>query len=217
MKLQKEEQKRKSIEAELAALRSQMNPHFIFNSLNAIQDFIFQHKTEEANEYLAKFAKLIRAVLHQSRKKTVSINEECELLKTYLELESLRFNHSFDWEIISGEELEGDELMIPSMLLQPVVENSIRHGFKNLQRRGILKIHFKKESQGICCEITDNGTGRVAEKNDKGSSLAMSIIQERIEILNQSLQRPCTMEVVDLINAGTRCGLKTVFRFPASI
>ncbi|MGB3077121.1 MAG: histidine kinase, partial [Chitinophagales bacterium] len=123
MKLLKEEQKRKSIEAELAALRSQMNPHFIFNSLNAIQDFIFQHKTEEANEYLAKFAKLIRAVLHQSRKKSVTVEEECELLKTYLEFESLRFNNSFDWEIFTDQQLEINEVMIPSMLLQPLVEN----------------------------------------------------------------------------------------------
>ncbi len=217
LKLQKEEQKRKSIEAELAALRSQMNPHFIFNSLNAIQDFIFQHKTEEANEYLAKFAKLIRAVLQQSRKKTVTVDEECELLKTYLELESLRFNHSFDWEIITGSEMDTDELMIPSMLLQPVVENSIRHGFKNLQRKGKLSIRFKKEGDDICCEITDNGTGRVTEKNGKGSSLAMSIIEERIKILNQSLQWPCTMEVFDLHDGGNPAGLKTVFRFPLSI
>ncbi|MBK9731319.1 MAG: histidine kinase [Chitinophagaceae bacterium] len=126
-----------------------MNPHFIFNSLNAIQDFIFQHKTEEANEYLAKFAKLIRAVLHQSRKKSVTVEEECELLKTYLELESLRFNNSFDWEIFTDQQLEINEVMIPSMLLQPVVENSIKHGFKNLERKGMLKISFKKKSMAF--------------------------------------------------------------------
>jgi len=217
MHVKEEEQKRKSVEAELAALRAQMNPHFIFNSLNAIQDFIFQHKTEEANEYLAKFARLIRAILNQSRKQFVSIEEECELLKMYLELESLRFNHAFEWEMKMGNEIISSETMIPSMLLQPVVENSIKHGFKNLKRKGLLKISFEKENGFIRCEIADNGIGRSAEKNTEENSLALSITRERLAILNQSLHHPCTMEVTDLFDNGEAKGLRTVFRFPVNI
>lgn len=216
-RVNEEEQKRKSVEAELAALRAQMNPHFIFNSLNAIQDFIFQHKTEEANEYLTKFAKLIRAILNQSRKKFVTIDEECELLQMYLELESLRFNQAFVWEMKMGKEIIFSEMMIPSMLLQPVVENSIKHGFKNLKQKGFLKISFEKENGFIRCEVEDNGMGRAAAQHADGNSLALSITQERLTILNQSLDQWCTMEVIDLFNDGLAVGLKTVFRFPANI
>ena len=215
--VKKEEQKRKSAEAELVALRSQMNPHFIFNSLNAIQDFIFQHQTEEANEYLSKFAKLIRAILNQSRKKFVTIEEECELLKMYLELESLRFDHSFDWEMRIGKEISPGEMLIPSMLLQPLVENSIKHGFKNLKRKGILKVGFRREKGFIRCEVEDNGGGRSFDKLKDGHSLALSITHERMVMLNQSLNKPCKMEVIDLFNNGEKAGLKTVFLFPLDI
>jgi hypothetical protein len=216
-KINKEEQKRKSVEAELAALRSQMNPHFIFNSLNAIQDFIFQHKTEEANEYLSKFAKLIRAILNQSRKQFATIEEECDLLRMYLELESLRFNNAFEWEMKIGDGIIASEMLIPSMLLQPVVENSIKHGFKNLKRKGLLRISFEKENGFIRCEVEDNGIGRSGEKNMDGKSHALSITTERLIILNHSLQLPCTMEVTDILNNGEMAGLKTVFRFPENI
>lgn len=216
MQLKKEEAHRKAIELELAALRLQMNPHFIFNSLNAIQDFIFQHKTEEANEYLSKFAKLMRAVLQQSRKKSVTIEEECDLLSTYLELESLRFNHSFAWEFEVAETVDIREMTIPSMLLQPVLENSVRHGFKNLARKGFVKITFTKEGDSIYCEITDNGHGRCAEKEQRNGSLSLSIINERLAMLNQSLQQPCTLQVHDLFDEGRPAGLKTVFSFPAA-
>ncbi|HUM48332.1 MAG TPA: histidine kinase, partial [Chitinophagales bacterium] len=216
-RLDKEKQKRKAVEAELAALRSQMNPHFIFNSLNAIQDFIFQHKTEEANEYLTKFARLIRAILNQSRKPFASIEEECDLLKMYLELESLRFNHAFCWEIRVGNEIVASEVMIPSMLLQPVAENSIKHGFKNAKRKGMLKICFEKEDDFIRCEVHDNGNGRKAAQHSNANSLALSITQERLDMLNQSLHQPCTMEVTDLFEDNVPAGLKTVFRFPLDV
>ena len=217
MRIREEEQKRKSAESELAALRSQMNPHFIFNSLNAIQDFIFQRKTEEANEYLSKFARLIRAILNQTRKKFVTIEEECELLKMYLELESLRFNHAFGWEIKVSNEIISSEMLIPSMILQPVVENSIKHGFRNLKRKGLLKISFEKENGVIRCEVEDNGTGRLTSKDADVDVHALSITQERLARLNQSLREPCTMEMIDLFNEEGMAGLKTIFRFPSNI
>jgi ligand-binding sensor domain-containing protein len=216
VKLSKEQQERKTVEGELAALRSQMNPHFIFNSLNAIQDFIFQHKTEEANEYLTKFARLMRAILNQSRKQFASIEEECELLSMYLELEALRFNHAFSWEFKIGKGIITSEMMIPSMLLQPVVENSIKHAFRNLKRKGLLIISFESEPGTIRCEVQDNGSGRSATGSN-GNSLALSITQERLAMLNQSMQQSCTMEVTDLFDEGIPAGLKTVFRFPAGI
>ncbi len=215
-KLKKEQQERKAAEGELAALRSQMNPHFIYNSLNAIQDFIFQHKTEEANEYLTKFARLMRAILNQSRKQFASIEEECELLRMYLELEALRFNHSFCWEFRIGKGINTSETMIPSMLLQPVVENSIKHGFRNLKRKGLLIIRFEAEPGIIRCEVQDNGIGR-GVTGSNGNSLALSITQERLGMLNQSMHQSCTMEVTDLVAEGLPAGLKTVFRFPAGI
>lgn len=216
LKLQKEEQKRKAVEAELAALRSQMNPHFIFNSLNAIQDFIFQHKTEEANEYLTKFARMMRAILNQSRKQFVSIEEEADLLRMYLELESLRFNQAFSWTLEVDTNLITSEMMIPSMILQPVVENSIKHGFRNLQRKGILSVSFSVSDGMICCEVQDNGCGRKPESESNVNSHALLITNERLEIFNQSMQQPCTMQVIDLFETGVPAGLKTVFRFPVT-
>lgn len=216
LKLQKEEQKRKAVEAELAALRSQMNPHFIFNSLNAIQDFIFQHKTEEANEYLTKFARLMRAILNQSRKQFVTIEEEADLLRMYLELETLRFNQSFSWTLEVDKNIIASEMMIPSMILQPVVENSIKHGFRNLQRKGILSVSFRVSEGMIYCEVQDNGCGRKPASESNGNSHALGITKERLEIFNQSMLQACTMEVIDLIDMGVPAGLKTIFRFPAN-
>jgi ligand-binding sensor domain-containing protein len=217
MKMNEEARKRKSVEAELSALRSQMNPHFIFNSLNAIQDFIFQHKTEEANEYLSKFARLIRAILNQSRKQLATIEEECDLLRMYLELECLRFHREFTWDVKIGPGITPSEMHVPSMLLQPVVENSIKHGFRNLKREGFLKISFERENGCIRCEVEDNGMGRQDQKNGNEISLGLSITRERLVILNQSLHEPCTMEVIDLMNNESPAGLKTIFRFPVKM
>lgn len=212
----REAMKRKSVESELAALRSQMNPHFVFNSLNAIQDFIMSHKTEEANEYLAKFAKLMRAILNHSRMAFVSIEEECDLLNTYLELEALRFNQAFDWTITQGKGIVPADDEIPGMLLQPVVENSVRHGFRSLERKGHLSICFEKEDGYIRCEVQDNGHGRIQGTQRDGQSHALILIHERLNLLNQSAGRPSVMEVCDVVEKGEIRGVRTVFKFAVS-
>ena len=164
--LRKEEQERSSIqqklnELEQMALRAQMNPHFIFNCLNSIQNFIITSDLEATNWYLSEFAHLIRQTLDNSEKSTISITNEIKYLKRYLELETMRFGHSFEYTIEVDEELDCDLVSIPTMILQPYVENSIRHGIRYRETGGgRIDIKFKKSTEGFICIIQDNGIGR---------------------------------------------------------
>ncbi len=193
---------------ELKALRSQMNPHFVFNSLNSIQHYIFNSKSDEAVKYLNKFAKLMRVILNNSDKPTVAIEDDLEALKLYLELEQMRFEDKFEYTFVVDENVDLDYDIMPPMLLQPYVENAILHGLTPRKDKGLLTITIKNEGHFIVCTITDNGIGRkrAAEikrtmPGSKHKSLGMKITEERLRILNEISQSKHSVNIIDLVNA----------------
>jgi LytS/YehU family sensor histidine kinase len=196
-RFRKEAQIRKLRELELTAIRSQMNPHFLFNCLNSVQNLVQQNKGCEAHLYLSDFAGLIRKVLQNSEKEEVSLAEELEMTEQYLNLEKLRFD--FDFTIFVDKGIDTNNTMVPSMLLQPFAENAVIHGLQNKPENRELKIEVKKG--GGRGEGKEEGKGQelAAEKNGKGTKL----IKERLEILQQKQGEKYSLETIDL-NEGTR-------------
>ncbi|HVT85799.1 MAG TPA: histidine kinase [Chitinophagaceae bacterium] len=180
---------KKLAEMELKALRAQMNPHFIFNILNSIQYFIIHNENEEAQIYMSKFAKLVRLTLDNSRSTFISLADELSLLKLYIDLEKIRFEDRFDYRIDVDDDVNINSIKIPNMLLQPYVENSIKHGFKSRQTKYFLNISVSKKDDKITCTITDNGIGREkaalisSTELEKHASTGTIIVEEKIEAL----------------------------------
>jgi hypothetical protein len=203
-------QERELTKMELKAIRSQMNPHFIFNSMNAIQNLVLSEETEFANEYLTKFSLLMRWTLNYSRKNEISIKEEIEFLDTYLELEMLRFKNNFDYEMIVDEKVDTSFHMIPPFFLQPMIENAIIHGIAPLMKGGFIQIKFMIENNILEIHIEDNGIGRKksAEINriKKHTSTGLVNIQDRIDIINQVENRNIRMKIVDLYDGTEALG-----------
>ncbi|WP_162304463.1 sensor histidine kinase [Maribellus luteus] len=199
----KEQRERRLRELELTAIRSQMNPHFLFNSLNSVQNLVQKNMGREAHLYLADFAGLIRKVLNNSEKEEVSLAEELEMTEQYLRLEQLRFDFDYSMEIDS--EIDVHNTLVPSMLLQPFVENAIVHGLQNKTSDRKLKITMKRRDSEIKIEIEDNGVGREAAKelsktkNGKGTKL----ISERLQLLKEKQGEKYLLETIDLPE-GTR-------------
>lgn len=155
-------------EAEMKALRSQMNPHFIFNSLNSIQKYIWENKQENASEYLTKFARLMRSVLENSGSKMVTLESELTALKLYVELEHRRSNNKFDYQVNVSDCLDITAILVPPLILQPYVENAIWHGLLPKEERGNLSIHILPDTDDyLQCIIEDNGVGRQARGKAK--------------------------------------------------
>ncbi len=211
-------------ETEMKALRAQMNPHFIFNSLNSIQKYILKNEHIEASQYLTKFSRLIRLILDQSNQNTILLSSELDLLKLYLEMESLRFDNTFDYSITAEASLAVDTTEIPSMLVQPYVENAIWHGLLHLPvgERGVLQIHFSATSDGsIKILIDDNGVGREKAREWKSKqvlkkkSYGMQIAEDRIAVINRMQHIHATCEVVDKKNAdGSAAGTSVILVIP---
>lgn len=181
---------RKISELTQANLRQQMNPHFIFNTLNSIQYFMFQHDKLATNSYLTKFSSLMRKVLENSQHTSVPLRDELDALTLYLELESLRFKDKFEYVLTVDEEIDPLLYKVPTMLMQPYVENSICHGLKHLEGKGSVKIDIKLGNGILICTIEDNGIGREAAReidNAKGAkhnSLGMRITNSRLDLVN---------------------------------
>lgn len=208
-------------ELELKALRSQMNPHFTFNTMNAIQNFISNNSGEEAQAYLGKFARLMRMILENSHQKTIAIEGEIELLRIYLDLEALRFQRPFTYQISLEEDIEADFDMIPPMLLQPYLENAIWHGFSSREGQGHIDIHFARQSNQMVCTIQDNGIGRKASAAGKSpnrsghKSMGMSITHERLEAIQSDTGKPASAIIEDLQDeAGNALGTRVILRLP---
>ncbi len=208
-------------ELQLAALRSQMNPHFIFNSLNSIQKYIWENKQEDANEYLTKFAKLMRLILEHSSKKLITLDEELTALKLYLELEHRRCNNKFDYSITIDDTIEKERIIMPPLLIQPHVENAIWHGLLQKETRGKLQVNIKLLQTGIIeCLVEDDGIGREAsykinaKKHHKHNPMATSIVQERLKTSN-TLGYAGNIEIIDLHNKNNEpTGTKVIFHIP---
>jgi len=173
-------------EIRMVALRGQMNPHFIFNSLNSIQHFITTRDKEEALNYLSKFSKLIRKILENSRQNTVSISNELELLELYIQLEQLRFSNKFDYHIAVDEKIDLENTEIPPLLIQPYIENAILHGLINKNDKGDLWLSLERNNGLLICKIEDNGIGRARSqeieqgKVSRHKSLGIKVTEERI-------------------------------------
>ncbi|MDH7914231.1 tetratricopeptide repeat protein [Winogradskyella sp. SYSU M77433] len=185
-------------DTELKALRSQMNPHFIFNSLNSIGDYILKNDTQAASDYLSKFAKLMRMTLENSEKKEILLSEDITLLKTYMDIERKRFNNKFNYTIDIETSLDPDDILVPPMILQPFIENSIIHGLA-LKDEGHITISFKAQNNMLICSVDDNGIGR--EKSSSSSthkkSLGMAITKSRIEIINKIKNTKGDIKIID--------------------
>lgn len=216
------ELERKLVEYQLKALRAQMNPHFIFNSLNSILLFMFDHDIDAAHLYLTKFSRLMRSTLEHSKSESVPLAEELEALAWYLDLEALRLDNSFTYTINVAPEINIGEVLIPPMLIQPYAENAIKHGLKAVGPGGVLSIDIRLEGEWIICSITDNGVGR--KKADKETSVGrihrsrgMEVTKERLEILS-SLGRQCYgLDVMDLTgDEGIPLGTRVDIRIPTS-
>ena len=196
---------KKIVELELRTLQLQMNPHFIFNALNSIQSYVMTHDAITANSYLSKFANLIRMFLDSSRSKYISLHEEIKLLNIYIEMESLRFEDKFDYSIIVGPEVN-KYIEIPTMILQPFVENAINHGLRYKRVKGILKIHFYYENDFLICKMEDNGVGRkiakeIQSKTRKGyKSQGLKITAERLVTYNKINESNIGFSINDLHN-----------------
>ena len=177
---------RNMLELKAEALQSQVNPHFIFNSLNSIQSFLSENDQRSAEIYLARFGKLIRRILEHSRQKTVTITNEVSLLENYLEMEKLRFKERFDYTLEVEAELEADELHLPPMLLQPLIENAILHGILPKKGNGSVSIKFFSSDDDLICRIEDDGLGReraAALRPERyHPSRGLEITKERISI-----------------------------------
>lgn len=189
---------RQSKALELVALRTQMNPHFLFNSLNSIKLFILENEIEISARYLSKFSKLVRLVLENSNKNLISLEEEIEATAYYLELEQIRFKGKFSFEIIN----ETDGLTeLPPLVLQPYIENAIWHGIMPLNGEGKISIFAHETDEGICLQIQDNGIGRKKsaelKKESKKQSMGMEITQQRIQSLYEILGVQPKIEIID--------------------
>jgi len=199
-------------------LRSQMNPHFIFNSLVAIQSFILKSKPEEGAMYLSKFASLIRLVLQHSRTEYVPIEKEIEALRYYLDLQKLRYDNSFQYEIFEDDTIFSEYYLIPPMLAQPFIENAIEHGIAPLQKQGLIKIFFeRKNDQHLEFRVEDNGVGfnRNKEEDSVHYSLATKITKERLTILNRNKRKKIKLEVKERKNTFSEIeGVTTIFNIP---
>lgn len=201
------------METEMKALRSQMNPHFIFNSLNSISDYISKNNIPEADRYLSKFAKLMRLILENSEQKEVLLEDDLKALELYMQLEALRLNHKFDFTIDVDASIDASSTLVPPLMLQPFVENSIWHGIAKKEGKGQINIAVKKfENDMINCIVEDNGVGRLAgrsENDDQKKSLGMKITQSRIDVLNKLNNARASIELSDLAQ-----GLKVEVKLP---
>lgn len=205
----------------LTALRSQMNPHFFFNALNTIQAYIFRNDKHQAAAYLAKFSKLTRLILEQSAMDQHSLSEEVTALHLYLELEKMRFEEDFEFQISLDPVLEQDMIQVPAMLLQPYVENAVKHGLLHKTGEKRVEVHFAPEHQDLLVRIEDNGIGRkrameLRQNMANGHrSFATEATARRLEVLNKSRKNPLTVHTIDKSDPeGRPLGTTVLLRLP---
>lgn len=216
-KLERQQLKSNLIETELKAMRSQMNPHFIFNSLNSIQDLILQEDTDASYDYIVLFSNLVRNTLHYSNENFISLEKEIAFLETYLKLEELRFDDSFTYKI---ERNDLKDISVPSLILQPFVENAIIHGLFHKEGRKLLEIGFGKSGAFIHCTIKDNGIGRENAKSikirqgSKHKSFALTSIEKRLEILKNKYGNEVGYSINDLQSKNESIGTEVTIVLP---
>lgn len=202
-------------------LLQQMNPHFLFNTLNSIQYYMFRNDKVASNNYMNKFAKLMRMVLENSQNASISIDEEIKALKLYLELEVIRFKDKFKWAIHIDEEIDTLTFKIPTMLIQPYVENAITHGIRHKEGKGQIDINLIQTNGHIKCTVQDDGIGRKEaeminiERNGEHNSLGTRITESRLKLVNSLYGKEMKVEYTDLYDANNKpCGTKVEIYIP---
>jgi len=209
-------------QTEMAALRSQMNPHFIFNCLNSIQYFTAQNDAEKASDYLTKFSRLIRLVLENSKSERVTLANELETLRLYIEMEAMRFQQKVHYVIEVAETIDTDSIQMPPLLLQPFVENAIWHGLMHKEEGGTVHIAVQQPAEHLLhVEITDDGVGRQkateykSKSATRNKSFGMKMTAERIELINQLYHTQTQVAIIDLVDTrGQATGTKIVVEIP---
>jgi hypothetical protein len=209
-------------ETELHALRAQMNPHFVFNAINSVQYFITRNDPESSQKYLAKFARLIRYVVDNSSLSLIPLKTELEAINLYLELESLRFEKKFNYVLTIDKKIDTNYIHIPSMIVQPYIENAIWHGLMHKKESGSIIISLELINNNLKCVIEDDGIGRKRSAEIKSGSaghksLGMKLTKERLEIINQINNTNLSVEIHDLYDEsgfgkGTRVELNIPLR-----
>ncbi|MFL5753249.1 MAG: tetratricopeptide repeat protein [Bacteroidia bacterium] len=206
----------RAMQLEQKLLRIQMNPHFIFNSLNSIHSVVLNGDKKNAAIYLASFSKLIRSILESSRFELISLEKEIALLENYIGLQLLRFENEIGYHINVDPKLELKDTMLPPMLTQPFIENAIEHGLHDVKDNAQLLISFKRESDFLHIEVCDNGHGLRDKKQDTGHiSMATNITQERLQLLNRNKRKKSSFEINDAFPGNTEHkGVKVSFLIP---
>ncbi len=205
-------------------LRSQMNPHFIFNALGAIQSYLFTHNPLEAGSYLSRFADLMRAILYGSREEFISLEKELEAIQNYLIIQQIRFENKFDFNIEVDPDINTSFTGVPPLLIQPILENSIEHGFKDLEGKGMIKIKITKQGDKLKIVVEDNGTGiaeskikdlgKTADNDIKHKSVAIQIIKKRLQILNKDKKGKFDLKIENIVKDGKIAGVRVTFYIP---
>lgn len=204
------------------ALRAQINPHFIFNALQSVKKFVLLNDVDQAEHYMSRFARLMRQIMDNSREATVSLRRELDLLDNYLQLEQLRFGSAFDFRFEIDAGVQPDDLEVPSMTLQPFVENAVLHGLAQLrERRGLLLIRCSQQAEGLFIEIEDNGVGRARAAELKNTlrrehhhSAGMDITRKRLALFGENAR----FEIRDVFDAaGSGCGTRAEIWLPTDV
>lgn len=207
------------VSSKLAALRSQMNPHFLFNALNSIQELVLSKDTKNAIRYLGTFSGLTRTILENSAKETVRLSEEIDMLKQYLELEKLRFGDTLEINVEVSSEIDTEGIKIPPMLIQPYVENALKHGLLHLRTDRKLHLKFEQQKDFLLVSIEDNGVGRakaeeIAKQKKKHQSFSSEATENRLQSMKNEKGVSGSVEVVDLYKDEEPAGTKVVLKIP---
>jgi two-component sensor histidine kinase len=207
-KLEKEKQKNilmmKMHKMEIQVMKAQMNPHFIFNAMNSVQQFILAGDNRNAHKYLGKFSQLLRRILDSNNEENITLENEIDMLTKYIEIESLRFKHAFNFEIVTDTHILSSKIKIPQMLIQPVIENAIWHGLLPQKNNKKLNVRFKYMNRtSLLCIVEDNGVGRKkneAHKVWKGNSMALNFIRQRLSSIKDKGSDSYGLRIIDKTN-----------------
>jgi tetratricopeptide (TPR) repeat protein len=224
LQIQRLENAKKLSELEMQVLRVQMNPHFIFNSINSINRFIMRDDRADASEYLTKFSRLVRMILQNSQSSLITLENELDSLKLYLDLEMLRFDNQFSYKIEVDDEVDISMSMVPPLIMQPFVENAIWHGIMPKRGNGHIDIHISSEKDFLIIRIADDGIGRAASaalqqvQAATHRSLGLEITSQRIEMVSAEMNSTQPLLIVDLTDPeGKSCGTEVVIKLPSRV
>ena len=208
-------------EMEMQALRAQMNPHFLFNSINSIEHYIITNERDKAADYLNRFSRLMRLILQNSRSQKVILADELEAVRLYMDLESVRFKIPFDYAIEVSENINESDIEIPPMLIQPFVENAIWHGIQHKDSKGHISLKIDLVDEHLECIIDDDGIGRAAAgkyartSKKMHKSVGLEITRARVDMLNRSNQENASFVIDDKFDStGNAIGTRVILRFP---